>query len=170
MMDAMDVDSILFPFNFLCWSKGNFGPQILKRAKESGIARLAIKAMGLTRWKKDQQHTYRTWYNPIDDLELAEGAMRFALSRCRATSQHRSFRETTGSSRWRWTSPRVSSRSHPPRSSNSSPASKASSRSSPARLKHSIGCSWGWLDPGPHSIRAPFGHLVQILDELMHVR
>ena len=37
--------------------------------------------MGLTRWKKDQQHTHRTWYKPIEDMELAEAAMCFTLSR-----------------------------------------------------------------------------------------
>jgi len=81
MMDAMDVDSILLPVNFVCWSQGNFGPQILQRAKEKGIARLAIKALAHRNWLDQEPRAYQTWYRPIDDPQLAEAAMRFALSR-----------------------------------------------------------------------------------------
>ena len=34
MMDRFDFDTILFPFNYATWNAGNFGPQVMARAKE----------------------------------------------------------------------------------------------------------------------------------------
>ncbi len=81
LMDQYKFDSILFPVNYVTWSQGNFGPQIMAKAKEKGVARLALKAMALTKWKQDEIHTYpNAWYRPIDDPELAHRALRFTLS------------------------------------------------------------------------------------------
>jgi len=81
MMDHLPFDSILFPFNFVCFSRGNFGPRVLRRAKEKGVARLALKAMAYTPWPKDAQRTHpKCWYRPIDDEDLAGQALRFTLS------------------------------------------------------------------------------------------
>jgi len=60
---------------------GNFGLQILEKAKEKGAARLALKAMALTPWETGEPHTYsKTWYNPIDDPNLQDKALRYTLS------------------------------------------------------------------------------------------
>lgn len=81
LMDRFPVDSILFPVNFVAYSQGNFGPQMLEHAKKKGVARLALKAMAQTRWQKDEQRTYRkTWYRPLDQPAMVEKAMRFTLS------------------------------------------------------------------------------------------
>ncbi len=81
LMDAFRFDSVLFPVNYVNYAQGNFGPQILAKAKEKGVARLALKSMAHTTWKQGETHTYpKCWYHPIDDPELAHKALRFTLS------------------------------------------------------------------------------------------
>jgi aryl-alcohol dehydrogenase-like predicted oxidoreductase len=81
LMDSFPLDSVLFPVNFVLFQEGNFGPQILRKAKEKGIARLALKAMAHTTWPTAEHDAWRKcWYQPIDDPELAEQALRFTLS------------------------------------------------------------------------------------------
>ena len=50
LMDRMKLDSILFPVNYVLFSQGNFGPQILAKAKEKGMARMALKGLAYTSW------------------------------------------------------------------------------------------------------------------------
>jgi aryl-alcohol dehydrogenase-like predicted oxidoreductase len=81
LMDRYRFDSILFPVNYVNYAQGNFGPQILAKAKELGVARLALKAMAHTTWKEGESHTYaKCWYHPIEDPDLAHKALRFTLS------------------------------------------------------------------------------------------
>lgn len=81
MMDHLPFDSILFPFNFVCYSRGDFGPRVMQRAKEKGVERLALKAMAYTPWPKGAEKTHpKCWYRPVDDEELARQALRFTLS------------------------------------------------------------------------------------------
>ncbi len=81
MLGRFPFDSILFPVNFICYARGNFGPQVLKRAGELGVARLALKAMAHGRWGRGEVRKYpKCWYRPIDDRLLARDALRFALS------------------------------------------------------------------------------------------
>jgi predicted aldo/keto reductase-like oxidoreductase len=80
LMDRFALDSVMFPVNFVLFQEGNFGPQILRKAKEKGIARIALKAMAHTTWPNPEHETWRKcWYRPIDDHELAEQAVRFTL-------------------------------------------------------------------------------------------
>jgi len=75
---------VLFPVNFVCYSQGNFGPQVVARARERGAARLALKALAYTRWPQGTDRTKtatpKTWYQPVTDPELASLALRFTLS------------------------------------------------------------------------------------------
>lgn len=81
LMDRFPVDSILFPVNFVLYSQGNFGPQILAHARKKGIARLALKAMAHSAWPKGARREYaKCWYKPVDARELARDAVRFTLS------------------------------------------------------------------------------------------
>ena len=80
LMDAFPCDSILFPLNFVTLSQGNFGAQILERAKSKGVARLALKAMAGGTWGEKETHTYdKTWYKPAEDPQTRERALRFTL-------------------------------------------------------------------------------------------
>ncbi|OHD80349.1 MAG: oxidoreductase [Spirochaetes bacterium RIFOXYC1_FULL_54_7] len=81
LMDAFPVDSVLFPLNFVMVSQGNFGTQILERAKQSGAARMALKAMATTPWADGEAHTYqKAWYKPAESAELRRKALRYTLS------------------------------------------------------------------------------------------
>lgn len=81
MLDLFPLDSILFPFNYVCYTQGNFGPQVVERAKQTGVARLALKSMAHTPWGKDQERTYsKCWYQPVDQREVVWKALRFTLS------------------------------------------------------------------------------------------
>lgn len=81
-MDRFDFDSILFPTNFALYYKGNFGPQVVEKAKEKGVVRLAIKAMAKSKWPKDanREEFPKCWYQPASDSRLADMALRFTLS------------------------------------------------------------------------------------------
>lgn len=81
LMDRLELDSVLFPVNFACWMKGNFGPQILSHAKEKGLARLALKALAEAKLPEGATRTHpKCWYRPVTDRRLAEQALRFTLS------------------------------------------------------------------------------------------
>ncbi len=81
MMDRMAFDSILFPVNFVLYSREGFGPQVLERARQLNVARLAVKAMALSRWSRHEEREYpNCWYRPTVDPEIARQAFRFALS------------------------------------------------------------------------------------------
>jgi aryl-alcohol dehydrogenase-like predicted oxidoreductase len=81
MLDRFDFDSILFPINFVCWHKGNFGPQVLQKAKEKNVARLGLKALALGPWPRGAERRHsKCWYQPIEERELAALAVRFSLS------------------------------------------------------------------------------------------
>jgi predicted aldo/keto reductase-like oxidoreductase len=81
LMDDYNFDSILFPFNFVCWEQGNFGPQVLEKAKEKGVARLALKGMAHEQRQQGEEQEYKKcWYRPVKDQFLMEQALRFTLS------------------------------------------------------------------------------------------
>ncbi len=81
-LDRFEFDSILFPFNFVCWFEGGFGPQVLEKAKQKGVARLALKALAYAPWPKEADHRgfEKCWYQPVSDPEKARLALRFTLS------------------------------------------------------------------------------------------
>lgn len=82
MMDQFDLDTILFPFNWVCWHQGNFGPRALEKAQEKGLGALAIKALAKRKWKEGEDRKWsKTWYSPVDTPEEASLALRFTLSK-----------------------------------------------------------------------------------------
>ncbi len=84
LMDALELDSVLFPVNVNAWENGGFGPQILAKAKEKGMARMALKALAFGQWPESMKPAERKypkcWYQPIDDHEMARLALRFTLN------------------------------------------------------------------------------------------
>ena len=85
LMDALELDSVLFPVNANSWENGGFGSQILAKAKSKGMARMALKALAFGKWPADLNKSDRKypkcWYQPIDDRELARLALRFTLNK-----------------------------------------------------------------------------------------
>ena len=81
LMDRFDFDTLLFPFNFATWYAGNFGPQVMEKAKEKGMGILALKAMARRRWEEGEKRTNsKTWYKPLSSPEEASKGLRFTLS------------------------------------------------------------------------------------------
>jgi aryl-alcohol dehydrogenase-like predicted oxidoreductase len=81
MLERFPFDSLLFPVNYICYARGNFGPQVIDKARDMGVARLAIKAMAHGPWRKSDKRKYpNCWYRPIEDRDLARQALRFTLS------------------------------------------------------------------------------------------
>jgi predicted aldo/keto reductase-like oxidoreductase len=81
LMNAIELDSVLFPINYVNYAEGHFGPQILAEAKKHGMARMALKALAQTTWKPGETRTYpNCWYRPIEDPDLQRQALRFTLS------------------------------------------------------------------------------------------
>jgi len=80
LMDAFPCDSALFPLNFVTLTQGNFGKQILDKAKAKGVARLALKSMAYSPWAENETHTWsKTWYKPAPTPALRAKALRFTL-------------------------------------------------------------------------------------------
>ena len=80
-MDTFPFVSALFPINFVTWSRGNFGPQIMAKAEEKGVARLALKAMARTNWAEGAERSFpHCWYEPLSDPHQAQLALRYTLS------------------------------------------------------------------------------------------
>jgi predicted aldo/keto reductase-like oxidoreductase len=84
LMDALELDSVMFPVNVNAWENGGFGPQILDKAKSKDMARMALKALAFGKWPADMKESDRKypkcWYQPIDDREVARLALRFTLN------------------------------------------------------------------------------------------
>ena len=80
LMDRFDFDTILFPFNFATWYSGNFGPQVMEKAKSKEMGILALKAMAWRPWEEGEERTVeKTWYKPLPEEEAEQG-LRFTLS------------------------------------------------------------------------------------------
>ena len=81
LLDRFEFNSVLFPVNFVNYGQNDFGPKVVLRAREKGVAVLALKSMAYTPWLEDAEKTCdKCWYKPVEDPELAEKALRFALS------------------------------------------------------------------------------------------
>jgi predicted aldo/keto reductase-like oxidoreductase len=84
-MDRYEFDSVMFPLNFAAYFKGDFGPQILEKAKSKDITRIAIKPGIRGNWdsKEDQSGDKKfgyLWYQPLSNPHDAELSLRFTLS------------------------------------------------------------------------------------------
>jgi len=80
-MELYDFDTVLFPFNFVCWNAGNFGPQVIEKAKQTNKGLLALKSMALTTLKKGENKVFpNCWYRPVMDDETLSMAFRYTLS------------------------------------------------------------------------------------------
>jgi predicted aldo/keto reductase-like oxidoreductase len=82
LMDRFPFDSILFPVNFATWEAGNFGPQVLAKAKQQGMGILALKAMAWRSWPQNapQSNFPKCWYEPLSKPDDARLGLKFTLA------------------------------------------------------------------------------------------
>jgi len=78
-LNRFEFDSVLFPFNFVCWY-GGFGSKVMCAAEQGKAARLALKSMARGPWSSDERRHSKCWYEPFEDPEMAELAFRWTLS------------------------------------------------------------------------------------------
>ena len=82
-MDRYDFDSVLFPINFGMFYKNRFGPEVVERAKEKGLAILALKSMARQKWAADdplREKYSKCWYQPLTEPDDVRLAMSFTLA------------------------------------------------------------------------------------------
>ena len=80
-MESFAFDTILFPINWVCWLKGDFGARVVENAHAKGMGILALKALARTAWPEGVKRDYpKCWYQPVSDPDLAALALRFTLS------------------------------------------------------------------------------------------
>lgn len=82
-MERYDFDSALYPVNFACMLKARWGHRIMAKAREKGLAQLALKALARQKWPQGAQRQpryKRCWYQPITDLDEADLSLRYTLS------------------------------------------------------------------------------------------
>lgn len=81
LLDRFPFDSILFPINYVLYYKAGFGPQVVEKAVQKEVGRLALKTMAKTHWAEGEERGYpKCWYHPITDPREASMALRFTLS------------------------------------------------------------------------------------------
>lgn len=81
LMDRFDFDSIMFPVSASSWHAGNFGPQVLQRAREKEMGIIALKAMAKGPWPEGtKKRIPKCWYQPMTDPAEALAGLRFTLS------------------------------------------------------------------------------------------
>jgi aryl-alcohol dehydrogenase-like predicted oxidoreductase len=82
LMDRFDFASVLFPLNWTEYFNAGFGPQVVERAAQRGIGRLALKGMARQKWQEgaERERWPKCWYEPCTDPAEAALALRFTLS------------------------------------------------------------------------------------------
>lgn len=81
LLDHGGFDSVLFPVNWGLYLQAGFGPQVVARAQELGVARLALKAMAAGKLAEGAAKRWtKCWYQPLDEVDRVALALRFALS------------------------------------------------------------------------------------------
>jgi aryl-alcohol dehydrogenase-like predicted oxidoreductase len=81
-LERFDFDSLLFTLNFKLWADEDYRrdvSRLLQVAEGRDLGTMAIKTWSKGPWG-DREHRYHTWYEPFDDTEMIEKAMRFNLS------------------------------------------------------------------------------------------
>ena len=81
LIEAVDFDSVLFPVNWSTWFAADFGPAVVAAAEARGTALLALKSLARGKMAAGAERKWaKCWYEPLEDRELADMALRFTLS------------------------------------------------------------------------------------------
>jgi len=87
-MEMYDFDTILYPFNCVCWHNGNFGPAVFETAEKKGMGILALKAVAKNRVPKEERLYPNMWYAPYEEEDELDQCLRFTLSKNIAATVH----------------------------------------------------------------------------------
>jgi len=81
-LNRFDFDSLLFTLNFKMWADENYrrdASRLMEVAQERDIGTMVIKTWARGPWG-EQEPRYHTWYEPFEDEEMIDRALRFNLS------------------------------------------------------------------------------------------
>ncbi len=81
-LERFDFDSLLFTLNANLWANDEYrrdATALLQMAAEREVGTMVIKAFARGPWG-DQPRRYHTWYEPLEEAQEIETALRFALS------------------------------------------------------------------------------------------
>ncbi|MFN2219284.1 MAG: aldo/keto reductase [Anaerolineae bacterium] len=81
-LNRFDFDSLLFTLNFKMWADESYrrdASRLIEVAQERDIGTMVIKTWARGPWG-EQEPRYHTWYEPFEDEEMIEQALRFNLS------------------------------------------------------------------------------------------
>jgi predicted aldo/keto reductase-like oxidoreductase len=81
-LKRFDFDSLLFTLNFKLWADPAYRRDttaLLEMATERDVGTMVIKTWARAPWG-DRKPQYHTWYEPFDDAEMVEQALRFNLT------------------------------------------------------------------------------------------
>ncbi len=81
-LDRFDFDSLLYTLNFQMWADEDYRrdiSRVMEIAQERDVGTMVIKTWARGPWG-DKEQRYHTWYEPFDDEEMIEQALRFNLS------------------------------------------------------------------------------------------
>ncbi|MBC7091816.1 MAG: aldo/keto reductase [Nitrososphaeria archaeon] len=81
LLDRFKFDSVLFPINWVCWYQGNFGPRLVKKAMDKGVAILAMKSLVKRGLREGERKKWpKCPYLPVENFDEVLLAVRFTLS------------------------------------------------------------------------------------------
>ena len=81
LVESGRFDTVLFPLNYAGYTRGGFGPRLLKHANEKGMGIMALKSLARCRVPEGGDRPYeKCWYVPEDRQEVAELQLRWTLS------------------------------------------------------------------------------------------
>lgn len=81
LLQRFPFDTMLFPFNWVSWYQGGFGPRAMAAAKRAGVAVLALKALAKRALREGEERAWpKCWYVPVDDPAEAQMALNWTLS------------------------------------------------------------------------------------------
>jgi len=81
-LNRFDFDSLLFTLSFQMWADEAYRrdvSRLMQIADERDVGTMVIKTWARGPWG-EKKHRYYTWYEPFDDAEMIEQALRFNLS------------------------------------------------------------------------------------------
>lgn len=76
-----DFDSVLFPYNYLMMRQQTYAKDVealLRVCRKKNVAVQTIKSLARRNWREKPQR-YRTWYEPLDDANAIDKAVRWVL-------------------------------------------------------------------------------------------
>jgi aryl-alcohol dehydrogenase-like predicted oxidoreductase len=81
-------ETVLTPCNYRLWLDDGYRRDfeaLEEETRAQDVGLMVIKALARNLWRDGEQHRYATWYEPLDQQDVIDAALTFALSRATVT-------------------------------------------------------------------------------------